>query len=67
MGDLITVLLGCALLGGLVLWPAFEAWQRDRVLWAASIVILAPLGGALWFLTGQRNRDASKVRNGPPL
>jgi len=67
MGESVAVLLGCALLGGLLLWPAFEAWQRDRVLWAVGIVIFAPLGGALWFLTGQRNREPSKVHAGPAL
>lgn len=67
MSDSAAVLLGCVLLGALVLWPAFEAWQRDRIGWVVGIVILAPLGGALWFLTGQRRREPSKVRSGPAL
>lgn len=46
---------GFAILLGLVLWPAFEAFQRGRWGWLALIVVIAPVGGALWSMTGRRN------------
>jgi hypothetical protein len=42
----------------LVWWPFAEAVRRQRVGWAAAIILLAPVGGLAWFVAGPRHEAA---------
>jgi hypothetical protein len=55
------VALILSLAGALVLvwWPFVEAVKQRRVGWAAAIIVLAPLGGIAWFITGRGHAGRS--------
>ena len=56
MAENVAFIVALCVLVGLVLIPAYEASTRQRYGWLLAVILLAPLAGALWFLTKQRAR-----------
>lgn len=54
-GFLASFLVFVALCVLLVVWPFYSALRHQQWGWVLAVVLLAPLGGFLWFAVGRKD------------